>query len=104
MTEKKLARVANVFKVEQGVRTGNNLVFKVSSYNFETLPDNEKKYFRPVIDNESITNGFLHKGGYIWYPYDKNGLILKSEDELEENVPTFYQNVLLERLRNQYTG
>ena len=92
--EKKLTRVSNIFKVEQGVRTGNNLVFKISSNDFEVLPDNEKAYFRPFIENESIKNGVLNKRGYVWYPYDRSGLNIKTEDELQEKVPTFYQNVL----------
>lgn len=92
--EKKLTKIENLFKVQQGIRTGNNLVFKISSFSFESLPNEEKNYFRPAVDNESVKSGFLQKINYVWYPYDKNGLIIKTEEELQESVPTYYKNVL----------
>ncbi|MEA2095954.1 MAG: N-6 DNA methylase [Candidatus Cloacimonadota bacterium] len=99
-----LKAVTDIFNVKQGVRTGNNKVFKISKHYYEQLSKNEKKYFRPVIDNESIKNGKIKILNYVWYPYNADGLVIMAEQELENEVPYFYQNVLLpnkERLINR---
>ncbi len=90
----KLSKVEDIFDVQQGIRTGNNDVFKISECEYNELPAEEKKYFRPVIDNESVSNGFLKKLYYSWYPYDKRGLIINSEDELSEKASVFYNKMV----------
>jgi len=95
LLQKKLITVKSIFTVQQGIRTGNNLVFKVSTSDFESLPNGEKTYFRPTVDNDSIKSGLLQKINYVWYPYNTNGLIVQTEEELQELVPDFYNNVLL---------
>ena len=90
-----LKTIQDIFNVKQGIRTGNKKVFKITDNFFEQLPDNEKKYFRPSVDNKSIHNGKLQIFNYIWYPYDSNGLIIQTEQELKNKVPFFYQNILL---------
>src|SRR5699024_10567760 len=64
---------------------------KISVGEYQALPDIEKKYFRPVTDNDSIYNGQLKTINYVWYPYDSNGLILKTETEFRECAPTVYE-------------
>lgn len=91
---KKLSKIGDVFNVQQGIRTGNNDVFKISNNILSDLPDDEKKLFRPVIENESIKDGFLVKRNYIWYPYNSHGLLFSTEDELSERVNYFYTNHL----------
>ncbi len=93
-TEKKLVRLESVFSVQQGIRQGIRNIFKISKNEFKSLPENEKKYFRPVIDNESIKNGELFRKNFIWYPYNKEGIIFKSEGELKKNANHFYSTVL----------
>lgn len=91
----KLSTVSELFHVKQGIRTGNNDVFKISEEEFLNLPKEEKKYFRPVTENNSIKNGFLAQENYIWFPYNKEGLSISSEGDLAERVQFFYQNNLL---------
>lgn len=93
--EKKLVRIQDVFNVQQGIRTGNNKVFKLSEEEYNKLPVNEKSYFRPVVDNESIKNGKILEKNYVWYPYNENGILINTEVELEARVPSFYKNNLL---------
>jgi hypothetical protein len=88
--EGKLVKVADIFNVQQGIRTGNNKIFKISKEEYDVLPENEKKIFRPVIDNESVKNCKILKKNYIWYPYNEKGLVIKSEKQLIESVFTFY--------------
>jgi adenine-specific DNA-methyltransferase len=95
-----LKTVKDIFNVKQGIRTGNNKVFKVSKEYFDQqLPDNEKKHFRPVVDNDSIKKGVLKVIGYVWYPYNSKGLKFKTEQELSNELPYFY-NYLIEYKQN----
>ena len=87
--EGKLALIQDVFNVQQGIRTGNNNVFKISEKEYDKLPEKEKTYFRPAVDNESVKNGEILKKNYIWYPYNKDGLIIKTEEQLNKLVPEF---------------
>lgn len=91
----KLAIIGDVFDVQQGIRTGNNDVFKITEQEYFELPVQERKYFRWVVENESIKNGVLKNGGYIWFPYDNNGLIISEEDELSRNCNIYYNQYLL---------
>lgn len=90
----KLKKIQDIFNVKQGVRTGNNKVFRISKEFYQRLPENERKYFRPSVDNYSIKNGVLKILNYIWYPYNTIGIEIKTEKELQEKTPYFYQNVL----------
>ena len=92
--EGKLVRVKDVFNVQQGIRTGNNRAFKISAKEYEEYPENEKIFFRPAIDNESVKNGKITANSYVWYPYDAEGLIIKNEQELINKAPQFYQKRL----------
>ncbi len=92
--ENKLTRIEDIFNVQQGIRQGVKDVFKISDTQYSNLPETEKKYFRLVIDNGSVKNGSLFKTNYIWYPYSKNGIILKNEDELITNANYFYNKTL----------
>lgn len=89
----KLSTVSEIFKVQQGIRTGNNDVFKISMKVFLSLPDEEKKYFRPVTDNESISNGKLETINYVWYPYNEDGIMINNEKEFKQNAPTFFKKL-----------
>ncbi|KQN34315.1 hypothetical protein ASE92_11940 [Pedobacter sp. Leaf41] len=88
--EKRLVRVEDVFGVQQGIRTGKNKVFIISSSEFENLPEKEKIYFRPSADNESIRNGSVKIINYVWYPYNEKGTLIKTEEEFEKEAPTFF--------------
>jgi len=89
----KLKTVQDLFNVKQGIRTGNNKVFKIDLKTYNALSNNEKVFFRPVIDNETIKKGNLIVSNYVWFPYNKNGLIIKKENELKEKAPVFYKHL-----------
>ena len=90
----RLQPVINLFDVKQGVRTGQNKVFIISKSDFNKLPEDEKKYFRPVADNDSIKNYQIVEQKYLWYPYDKDGITIKTEESLSEKAPYFYREYL----------
>ncbi len=89
-----LIYVNKIFNVKQGIRTGKNELFKITLSEYNSLCNNEKKYFRPVIDNDAIKNGKIFNLNYVWYPYTKEGLIILTESELRKAVPSFYSNTL----------
>ncbi len=95
VTANKLSKTGDIFDVQQGIRTGNNDVFKISDNILSNLPEEEKRLFRPVIENESIKDGFLIQRNYIWYPYSSSGLLFSTEEELFHQVDCFYTNHLL---------
>ncbi|HEY5327884.1 MAG TPA: N-6 DNA methylase [Mucilaginibacter sp.] len=92
--EKRLSRIEDIFNVQPGIRQGIQDVFKIIESDFSLLPANEKKYFRLVIDNDSIKNGQLFQKKYIWYPYNSKGAIFRNEEELKEKSIYFYSNYL----------
>ncbi|MBX6367343.1 MAG: N-6 DNA methylase [Rhodospirillales bacterium] len=87
--------IGELFDVRQGVRTGRNEAFILEEPQISALPAHEKKYFRPAVMNESIQGGKIQRRFWIFYPYDREGLVLKTEDELQKAVPSYYKKYLL---------
>jgi type I restriction-modification system DNA methylase subunit len=95
IAQERLQPVINLFDVKQGVRTGQKKVFIISKAEFDNLPGDEQKYFRPVADNDSIKNHQIILQRYLWYPYDEDGIVIETEDSLAEKASYFYENHLL---------
>lgn len=89
-----LPTVKQLFDVSQGAITGLNSAFIVSREYVEALPKAERKYFRPAVVNDSISNGVLYDTTYVFYPYG-NGLEIESEEALDKKVKSFYRDRLL---------
>jgi adenine-specific DNA-methyltransferase len=90
-----LPRVGQIFSVKQGIRSGANPVFVLSHDAVRALPLSEREYFRPLAGNKTIEDGKLATSEFIFYPYDTEGLRLKSEADLESKVLRYYQNTLI---------
>lgn len=95
VAQERLQPIINLFDVKQGVRTGQKKVFIIDKSEYGNLPEGEKKYFRPVADNDSIKNHQIILQRYLWYPYDEEGIVIKTEDSLAEKATYFYENHLL---------
>lgn len=80
--DRRLTRLSNIFSVNQGIRQGNRDAFKIGKEQYFQIAN--KNLFRPVIDNTTIKNGTLSDSLYIWYPYDKNGMMFNEESQLAE--------------------
>lgn len=96
----KLKTVQEIFNVRQGIRTGNNQIFIIKNELYFQIPENERTYFKPSADNESIKKGTITIKNYIWYPYDSNGMRLINENDLQTHIPYFYDNYLLPNKKN----
>ncbi len=91
--EDKMTFVKNLFDVKQGINSGKNKIFKISKEEFDSLPKNEKEFFKPVVDNKAIEKCSINKSSFIWFPYDLNGITIKTEKGLKKNVPIFYKTL-----------
>ena len=95
VADKRLAIVADVFDVKQGIRTGYNQAFVLSHAEYNKIPKSEKKFYQKVLNNNSIKNGVITLENYIWYPYDSNGIIMKDEAVFRKTAPFSYKRMLL---------
>ena len=90
-------RISDLFNVRQGVLTGDNKSFILDKNDYETLPTNEKEYFKPAILNQSIQYGQLQFLYWVFYPYDIEGPHFTTEDELLAAVPVYAKRFLFPR-------
>ena len=90
-------RVHDIFRVQQGVRTGHIKAFVLPKHDFETLPRKEKVFFRPAVMNRSIQDGQLQSLYWIFYPYNRAGPCFNTEDELLSAVPIYAKAFLMPR-------
>ncbi|MDO8588777.1 MAG: N-6 DNA methylase [Armatimonadota bacterium] len=88
--------VGDLFDVHQGIRTGCNPAFILSSDELETLPESERRFFRAMASNSTIRQGRLKVAEFIFYPYDENGLTIETECDLQSVVPSYYTGRLLQ--------
>jgi len=93
VAEKKLIRLSEIFTVKQGIRTGDR-VFILSQSEFDEIPENERKYYKRVISNDSIKYGHLKTKNYVWYPYSANEQIFNNEEDFLIKAPFSYKRLL----------
>ena len=90
-----LKTIQDIFNVKQGIRTGNNKVFKIKKEFFDKLPKKEKLFFKPAIDNDAICNGLLKVVNYVWFPYtNKKEILITDEEQLKTKVVDYYTQIL----------
>ena len=79
-----LKPLSEVFTVKQGIITGLRDVFEISEIQYDSIPTKEKKLFRHVASSLTIEDGQIRNDYYLWYPYDKYGSVIKSEEQLRQ--------------------
>jgi len=95
LTELNLPQTKELFTIHQGARTGNNEVFVLTKDVRQNLPTEEHPYFKPLAGSKSIEGGRIVPSQYVFFPYDKNGLLLQSEQSLMDVIPQYYTHYLL---------
>lgn len=98
-----LPMVESLFSVNMGVRFRCKPAFLLSSEEYAELPVAERRYFRPAAGQTTIVDGRLVEKEHVFYPYAENGLVIETEAELKQLVPT-YLKLRLERFRSKLTG
>lgn len=89
-----MPRVNNIFDVRQGILTGFNDAFVLSSDQLRALPRDEQRFFRPALFRDAIANGRIRERFFVFFPYTENGTIFTSSAELVENVPRYFEDYL----------
>ncbi len=75
--------IANIFEVHQGIIKGNKNLFEIDQVDYDKLPKKEKKVFRPLVSSQTIEQGRVKRGRYIWYPYTTSGALFHTEEDLK---------------------
>ena len=83
-----------LFDIRQGVRLGSD-VFIVPKEYVQKLRKSEQKFFRPAVMNTSIVGARLNDKYYAFYPYSAGKLDISTEQELQDRVPTYFNDFLL---------
>jgi predicted RNA methylase len=92
--DKRMVSAKKVFDIKQGVRLGND-VFVVAKDYIGHLQAAERNFFRPAVMNPSITNARLSDAYYVFYPYTTGLPEIETEQDLQNNVPTYFRELLL---------
>lgn len=87
--------VAELFRVQQGIRTGANEAFLLADAEWWTLPESERAYFRPAVMNASIQDGRLETALRVFYPYRNGRSVFATEADVAEAVPTYFERHLM---------
>ena len=86
--------VETFFEVHQGIRTGCNQAFILDERELAALPPGERKYFRPTIFRDAITDGRVSAKYHLFFPYGATGLSLDSEADLAAKLPTYFDQYI----------
>ena len=84
-----LKPLQDIFIVRQGVIKGNRDLFELSKTEYESIPKEERWLFRPVASSQTIDNGHVRDDSFLWYPYSKAGLLIRSEEKLQQYPKSF---------------
>lgn len=87
-------RVADVFDVRQGIRTGLRKAFIISAEEHSQLSKKEQAYFRSVAENRNIRGGRILHGDYVFYPSAASVEPIRDETDLHRLVPLYYERFL----------
>ena len=98
VTTGRFRKASDLFDIRMGARTGANNIFIISKETYRTLPQKERKYFRPSVDSASLRDGVLKESNYLFYPYPEERLGFENENELQERIPTIYRTVFGESI------
>lgn len=83
--------VGDRFSVQQGTITGLNAAFLLDNVGYRALPKQEQQFFRPAVVNDTIKNGRIIPGMWVFYPYGEGVPTITSEVELKKMLPHFFQ-------------
>lgn len=86
--------VGDRFSVQQGTITGLNAAFLLDDDDYRALPKSEQQFFRPAVVNESIRNGQIIPGKWVFYPYGENVPAIASETDLKKLLPVYFEQKL----------
>ncbi len=90
--------VNDLFRVHQGVRTGDRPAFVLSASEFRSLPPGERDFFRPAAGTSTIREGRIVEEEYLFFPYAQDGKVaISALQDLKTLVPEYYASWLRPR-------
>jgi len=87
-----LPKIAQIFRVLQGSRTGHKKALILARRDWSSLPKAERRFFRPAVLNGSILDGVLDDIAYTFFPYGEREI--STETELRRLLPTYFADFL----------
>jgi predicted RNA methylase len=86
-------RLGNLFRVQQGIRTGANEVFLISREDLRDLPQSEQRVFRAAANKDNIHKFNIDTSHYVFYA---DGLAdpITSEKNFEERFPIYFSKFI----------
>lgn len=97
LNELGMPRVGDIFDVRQGLLTGLNDAFIINDAELALLPETERAYFRPAIFRDAILGGNIREKYFVFFPYQKDGLVFANEQELVTSMPAYFASHLAPR-------
>ncbi|MEH6685596.1 MAG: N-6 DNA methylase [Qipengyuania sp.] len=88
-----LTRLGEMFDIKQGIRTGANKAFLLTPEQYARLSTPGKRFFRPAMTGDNLSEGLLREGDWVFYPH--GSFALKTEGELQKSLKTYYADYLL---------
>ena len=92
-----MPQVGELFDVKQGLLTGMNDAFILTEQQLSELPEKERRVFRPAVFRDAISGGSIKTKYHVFFPYDANGIIFKTDDEAITTLPYFFERYLIPR-------
>lgn len=68
LTETVRTRIADLFDIHLGIRTGNRSLFVISRAVHEALPKGERIFFRSIAEKTAISSGRIHTENFLFFP------------------------------------
>lgn len=88
--------IGALFDVKQGARTGSNEAFIIDDATLRGLPASERKYFRAALMGDSIREGQIIPGHWVFYPHgERTGREIDSEAALQKHLKVFANHYLV---------
>lgn len=89
-----LPTVGDLFEISQGIQTGLNSAFLLTTEEWHSLPKPERAYFRQATMGDSIQNGRIVKAYWLFFPHDVSGPIFPGEAAVRKAVPQYFARFL----------
>ncbi|MDP2779278.1 class I SAM-dependent DNA methyltransferase [Devosia sp.] len=86
--------VGDLFNVRQGALPAPRSAFMVGRDEFAELPEDERRWFRPVAENDNLRGGQILPGTFIFFSRTAGLPPIESEFDLERECPKFYRRLL----------
>jgi methylase of polypeptide subunit release factors len=97
LNELGLPHIGDLFDVKQGLLTGLNDVFILNAQQFQILPEPEREFFRPALFRNAISEGQIYERYYVFFPYDRSGLLFADETDARRQLPEYFDRYLIPR-------